>query len=106
MVAAPAIDTPRALPAMAAAATAAAPVYVSTTAAAQNLQQALQEIARYLQQNQTDLKFRVDDGSGRVIVSIVDPEDGTVIRQIPSEEALRIADLLARTARGLVDERA
>lgn len=78
----------------------------TTAVAAQNLQDSLQEIARYLRQNQTGLEFRVDGDSDRVIVSIVDPEDGTVIRQIPSEEVLRIADLLARQAKGLVDTRA
>lgn len=91
-----------------AAAPAAKPVVAaeSTAVAVRKLQDALQEIARYLQQNQTGLEFRVDNDSGRVIVSIVDPEDGTVIRQIPSDEALRIADLLARQAKGLVDTRA
>lgn len=37
------------------------------------------------------LQFRVDEGSGRVIVSVRDPSTGELIRQIPSEAALRIA---------------
>lgn len=37
------------------------------------------------------LQFRVDEGSGRVVVSVRDPSTGELIRQIPSEAALRIA---------------
>jgi flagellar protein FlaG len=37
------------------------------------------------------LQFRVDEDSGRVVVSVRDPSTGELIRQIPSEAALRIA---------------
>jgi flagellar protein FlaG len=37
------------------------------------------------------LEFRIDDDSGRVVVSVVDRHSGEVLRQIPNEEALRIA---------------
>lgn len=37
------------------------------------------------------LQFRVDQDSGRVVVSVRDPSTGELIRQIPSESALRIA---------------
>jgi flagellar protein FlaG len=41
-----------------------------------------------------DLQFRVDDESGRVIVSVRDSATGELIRQIPNEETLRIAQAL------------
>ena len=39
---------------------------------------------------QSDLRFRVDDSTGQTVVSVVDAQDGTVLRQIPSEEVLRV----------------
>jgi len=69
------------------------------------LQQALEAIDRYLAENRSGLEFRVDQDLGRVIVSIVD-SDGTVLRQIPGEEALRLARLLAKDRNGLIDARA
>jgi flagellar protein FlaG len=69
------------------------------------LQQALEAIDRYLAENRSGLEFRVDKDLGRVIVSIVDA-DGKVLRQIPGEEALRLARLLAKDRNGLIDARA
>lgn len=53
---------------------------------------------------QTDLQFRVDESLGRVIVSVVDAKSGEVIRQMPSEEALRIARHLAEDRTGLLSD--
>lgn len=38
-----------------------------------------------------NLQFQVDDGSGIVVVRVVDSASGEVIRQIPNEEFLRLA---------------
>jgi flagellar protein FlaG len=54
----------------------------------------------------TDLQFRVEPGEGRVIVSVIDAESGEVVRQVPSEEALRIARNLADRGSGVIDARA
>lgn len=40
------------------------------------------------------LAFRVDDKSGEPVVSVLDVDSGDVIRQIPSEEALKLAQKL------------
>jgi flagellar protein FlaG len=40
------------------------------------------------------LQFRVDEDSGRVVVSVRDPATGELIRQIPSEAALKVAERL------------
>jgi flagellar protein FlaG len=46
---------------------------------------------------QRALLFSVDKGSGTVVVKIIDTESKQVIRQIPTEEALRMAqDLTTR----------
>ncbi|MGV6852834.1 MAG: flagellar protein FlaG [bacterium] len=41
------------------------------------------------------LNFSVDDGSGKTIISVVDKTTDELIRQIPSEEALRVAAFVA-----------
>lgn len=38
-----------------------------------------------------DLSFSVDEASGETVIRVVDPETDEVVRQIPSEEVLRIA---------------
>lgn len=53
---------------------------------------ALKEFAQSVQR---DLDFRVDDGSGQVVVKVTDSTSGDVIRQIPSEEALQLAENLS-----------
>ncbi|MDC6679087.1 flagellar protein FlaG, partial [Leclercia adecarboxylata] len=45
-----------------------------------------------VQNLQRDLSFSVDDSTGDVIVQVVDGESGKVVRQIPSEEILRLAE--------------
>jgi flagellar protein FlaG len=58
---------------------------------------------RYATQR-TDLRFTVDKDSGNTVVAIVDSKDGTVLRQIPSEEALRISRALSQTRGSLIEQ--
>lgn len=51
----------------------------------------IQEFAQSIQRN---LNFALDESSGRVVVKVTDGVSGEVIRQIPSEEALRLAEHL------------
>ena len=44
-----------------------------------------------VQQIQRDLLFSVDENSGRTVVRVVNTETEEVVRQIPSEEVLRIS---------------
>ncbi|MEA5444247.1 flagellar protein FlaG [Gammaproteobacteria bacterium AB-CW1] len=54
--------------------------------------------AKELQNIQTlfrpELEFKVDDVSGRTVITVYNPETEEVIRQIPPEEAVRLAHLL------------
>lgn len=70
------------------------------------LAQALGDLADYVQKANAELNFRIDDDSGRVIVSLVDAADGAVLMQFPSDEALRIARLLLRAQPRLIDAEA
>lgn len=55
---------------------------------------AVETLNRALEAAQRDLRFQLDDESGRVIVQVVEPASGEVIRQMPSEEVLRMASRL------------
>lgn len=52
------------------------------------------------------LKFRVDEDSGRNVVSVVDTDSGDIIRQIPTEELLQVISRLAEASGGLIDTKA
>ena len=39
--------------------------------------------------------FNLDEDSGRVVINVTEATSGDVIRQIPSEEALRLAENLS-----------
>lgn len=58
------------------------------------LAQAVDDLNQRFKDSRTDLRFSIDDDSGRTVVSIVDAEDGTVLRQMPSAEALRVSKAL------------
>ncbi|WP_075881975.1 flagellar protein FlaG [Vreelandella massiliensis] len=53
--------------------------------------------------SQRGLEFDLSDESSRVITRVVDRESGEVIRQIPAEEVLRIAERLNELQGGLID---
>jgi flagellar protein FlaG len=57
----------------------------------QQVESAVSQISDYVQNFQRDLQFSVDKDSDRLVVKVVDSETQEVIRQIPSEEMLRIA---------------
>lgn len=65
-------------------------------------QEAIEEVASKLQDfvNLIDkkLQFSVDEDSGRQVVRVTDKLSGDVIRQIPSEEVLRLARNLSELA--------
>lgn len=56
---------------------------------------AARQIEAFVRSQGPSLEFRVDDSTGVVVVSVRDAVTGDVIRQIPSEAALRIAESLA-----------
>ncbi|MFC5696473.1 flagellar protein FlaG [Pseudomonas sp. GCM10022186] len=62
---------------------------------------ALSNIQDFVQHIQRNLSFALDESSGRVVVKVTDAESGELIRQIPSEEVLRLAESLSE-ARSLL----
>jgi flagellar protein FlaG len=63
------------------------------------------QIDSFLRSMNKSLQFRLDESTGRMIVSICDSETGEVIRQVPGEEALRIAQDLENRLTGMLDEK-
>ncbi|WP_428312317.1 flagellar protein FlaG [Hydrocarboniphaga sp.] len=60
----------------------------------ETLQAAADTLNEHYMLRKAELHFHVDDESHRLVVTILDARDGTLIRQLPSEEALRLAQAL------------
>lgn len=75
-------------------------VQVEQTAqvAAEELRQAVKEIAASMSVMQKGLAFSIDEDSGVQVVKVIDQHTGDLIRQIPNEEALEIAKKLSEVA--------
>ena len=58
------------------------------------VEEAVSSIKAFAQSIQRNLNFALDDSTGRVVVKVTDGVSGEVIRQIPSEDALRLAESL------------
>jgi flagellar protein FlaG len=48
----------------------------------------------YVQNNRRNLEFSIDEDSGRSVVKVMIADSGEVVRQMPTEEALRISNYL------------
>lgn len=64
-------------------------------ASREEVEDAVATIQDFVQSVHRSINFAVDDGSGRVVVKVTDAGSGDVIRQIPSEEALSLAENLS-----------
>lgn len=61
---------------------------------AEALKAAVEDIEKYVQSVRRNLEFSIDEASGKVVVKVIASETGEVVRQLPSAEALKIADSL------------
>ncbi|MCL1073947.1 flagellar protein FlaG [Shewanella dokdonensis] len=68
----------------------------------EQLQSVTEQLSHTMDLMRKGLEFRVDDKSGKSVVSVLDMNSGDVIRQIPSEEALKLAEKLSEVADGLL----
>ena len=64
------------------------------------------QIDSFLRSFGRSINFRVDPGSGEMIVSVIDATTGEVIRQVPGEDALKLAQSIEDSLSAMVDERA
>jgi len=63
-------------------------------ASAQELDAARSVLERHFTSDSTRLQFRIDADSEQLVVSLIDSDSGDVLRQIPSEEVLKLARAL------------
>ena len=70
------------------------------------LRRAVESINRRLEQSVNNLRFSVDDDTGKVVVKVLDTATDQVIRQIPSEEALAISRSLEKLQGLLLNQQA
>lgn len=67
----------------------------SAVADAKQVRDAVTQIEKFLSSTRRNLQFSTDEESGKVVVKVIASETGELIRQLPSEEALRIANSLS-----------
>lgn len=68
--------------------------------------EAVNAINAQVQRVSQNLKFSIDQESGRTVVKVVEGESGKVIRQIPSEEALAISQALEKMQGLIIEQKA
>jgi flagellar protein FlaG len=60
----------------------------------ESVKAAAEEIQKFFQSVKRNLEFSTDESSGRLVVKVIASESGLVIRQIPNEEVLKLAESL------------
>jgi len=55
------------------------------------LDQAVSHMNDFIQGEQRDLRFQIDESSGETVISVLERGTGDLIRQIPNEDFLKLA---------------
>lgn len=82
------------------------PLSIQVVVEDKSLDDVVEDLNRQIQSTTRALRFSIDERHGRPVVSVVDKETDQVIRQIPSEVALQVADALEEATGLLVSDRA
>jgi flagellar protein FlaG len=61
---------------------------------AEKIENAVSQLTEILQTNNRKLNFSVDEDSNKQVVKVTDAVTGDIIRQIPSEEVLKLSECL------------
>lgn len=101
-----AVDAAAAAADAAAAAEAARQERAARAVPAPKIESVTRQIDSYLRSMNKSLQFSVDKTTGETVVSIRDDETGEIIRQVPGEDALRIAQRIEDTLSAMLDEKA
>lgn len=72
----------------------------------EKLKQAVQQIEKFVDATKRNLKFSIDERSGKIVVKVIASETGEVVRQLPSEEVLKLADSLKNASSVLFNGKA
>ena len=66
------------------------PAYAPQADLQSQMQAIAAQLQEYLNSSRRDVEFRVDAGTGVQVVTVRDAATGDVVRQMPSEEVLRV----------------
>lgn len=72
----------------------------------EQIKQAIQKIQGTVDNLAHNLRFSIDEDTGRTIIKVMDAHTEEVIRQIPTEEAIEIARTLDKVQGLLVNDKA
>jgi len=72
----------------------------------EKIQQAVDQIQDFTDQVARNLKFSIDEDTGKTVVKVLDSQTQEVIRQFPSEEAISIARTLDKVQGLLFSDKA
>ncbi|SDJ24788.1 flagellar protein FlaG [Pseudomonas abietaniphila] len=64
----------------------------------EEMENAIADIRKFVQNLQRKLDFSIDDSTGQTVVKVIASDTGDVIRQIPSETALKLAQSLTQAS--------
>lgn len=72
----------------------------------EKVEDAVRQIEQFTQSVAQNLKFSIDEDTGKTVVKIMDSQTNELIRQIPSEEAINIARTLGKIEGVLFNDKA
>ena len=58
------------------------------------IDQAVNDLNKFVQSIKRELHFRIDEGSGRTVVTVLNSETDEVIRQLPPDEILALSKII------------
>lgn len=90
----------------AATAAATAAVAASTAISRETVAQAVNDVRRNLEAVARNLQFSIDEDTGQTVVKVIDSDTHEVIRQIPSEELLKLAHAMDQYSGLFVQQKA
>ena len=64
---------------------------------ADKVKEVVEQLNNHAQAVNRDLLFSVDDDSGKTVIKVINSETAELVRQIPSEEVLRLAQTIRET---------
>jgi flagellar protein FlaG len=70
------------------------------------VQKAAEQLQTFVQSMGRDLSFSIDPATGFHVVTVVNPSTGEVVRQLPSEEIIKLAHGMQSLNSVLVNQRA
>lgn len=82
------------------------PVVKTGPGSPEKVEDAVKQIEQFTQSVAQNLKFSIDEDTGKTVVKIMDSQTNELIRQIPSEEAINIARTLGKIEGVLFNDQA